>query len=199
VFPSFPIPLKVTFVKPDGGTIDTDATFNSQTGVFTASHTPDTVGKWSVVAWVGGDRIASYADSYSNSIDLNVIQYTPPETQPPPEEQAAAIPVEYIYAGVAIVVIVVAALAGYMLMKRRKKQNAKKQQNRQKTSSHNSSFHNILSRKRSRFRNYGLTMQSICGEHGLVSNKSVTHFNRGSLHTLHAHIPLSFIVFGWLV
>lgn len=120
VFPSFTFPLKVTFVKPDGSRIDEDATFDIHAGTFTASYTPDVVGKWSVVAWVAGDPIKAIADSYSNPIDLNVIQYTPPE-QPPPEPTTTTIPIEYILAAVAIIVIIVVIAVAYMMMRRRKK------------------------------------------------------------------------------
>ena len=52
--------ITVTFVKPDGTTVDRAVTANEK-GAFTVSYTPDTVGNWTITAWYSGAESPSHA------------------------------------------------------------------------------------------------------------------------------------------
>ena len=106
-------PITVTFVKPDGTTVDLAVTANEE-GAFNASYTPDTVGNWTITAWYSGAEYPShaYTHAYSAHLHLKVVETQQP-TPPPPEE--------YVYAAAAIIIIAVIAVAAYLFIKKGKK------------------------------------------------------------------------------
>ncbi len=110
-------PIIVTFVKPDGSTLDVVVKTNEK-GAFAASHAPDTVGNWTVNARYSGAEHPSraYTPAYSTDLPLKVIELKEPKE---------GIPREYVYAGATIIAIVIIAGSGYVYMKRRKNQRAR--------------------------------------------------------------------------
>jgi outer membrane protein assembly factor BamB len=114
-----PVPVKVTFTKPDGTTIDVSATTTSE-GDFGVSYTPDAIGDWTVTAWWEGDEDRTFA--FTEDMTLKVVGEEEPTNgngeEPPPEEEG--IPTEYIYAAAAVIAIIVIAIAAYVYMKRGK-------------------------------------------------------------------------------
>jgi hypothetical protein len=109
------VPITVTFVKPDGSSVDRVVTA-SEEGGFIVSRTLDTVGNWTVTAWFSGAEYPShtYTSAYSADLPLKVV-----DLQKPPSEEG--IPREYVYAGVAILVMVIIVIAGYAYIRRGKK------------------------------------------------------------------------------
>jgi outer membrane protein assembly factor BamB len=115
------IPVKVTFTKPNGITVDVSATTTAE-GTFEVSYTPDVVGAWSATAWWEGDEDRTFA--FTEDMPLKVVGEEEPTngngngTEPPPEDEG--IPVEYIYAAVAIIAVIIVAIAAYVYLKRGK-------------------------------------------------------------------------------
>jgi outer membrane protein assembly factor BamB len=109
-------PITVTFVKPDGTTVDRDVTANEK-GAFSVSYIPDTAGNWTVTAWYNGAEYPSrtYTQAYSIDLPLKVVG---PQQSPP-----KGIPTEYVFAVASIIVIIVVSLSGYGYMKKGKNNN----------------------------------------------------------------------------
>jgi outer membrane protein assembly factor BamB len=105
-------PITVTFVKPDGTTIDRAVTTNEK-GAFTISYTPDTAGNWTVTARYNGTEHPSriYTQAYSMHLPLKIV-----EPQQPPLPPKERIPTEHIFAivGVILIVVITTFLYGYI-------------------------------------------------------------------------------------
>jgi hypothetical protein len=111
------IPVKVTFTKPDGTTVDVAATTDA-TGDFEVSYTPDVVGDWTATAWWDGDEDRTFA--FTEDMPLKVVGEEPTNGNGNGNGTEEGIPTEFIYAAVAVIAIIIVAIAVYVYMKRGK-------------------------------------------------------------------------------
>ncbi len=108
------VPVKLTAISPDGTTIDIGtATTNGYSGVFSATWTPTTQGKYEIIASFASD------DSYGSSSATTAVSVGQ-APEPYPEQAQIQVP-DYTLPilGVGIAVIIAVAIATLLILRKR--------------------------------------------------------------------------------
>jgi outer membrane protein assembly factor BamB len=84
------LPLDVTFYNADGSQTSNTAAYDSETGAFTTTYTPNVSGQLNIEAKTPANKDANVAESKSNTVSIDI--QTPTTPTPPPTQTPTQTP-----------------------------------------------------------------------------------------------------------